>query len=269
MFTAQFNYTTPNANRSVQCADCVRPYCLFSVIVGDYDDALAPAFRDETVDYVLITDRPTTDPSGWDRVIVVDTAADPIRQSRYLKMHLSEFLPVTTTYDAVGYIDGNISLTGSVVGFFHEFIRSGRPIGLVPHPERNCAYQEAAAVILRHTDSDANVRRVVAYLEDHELPDNAGLFEMGFFIFRPETSALRFFAEWWRLFEGLGNRDQLLVPCVLRQMSLDYFPLLPVPISVRAVPSIHPSFAYRNHRPKQANSSLAVDTPNDGRSTLG
>lgn len=264
LFSARFNYVGLTASRGDCNVDSVRRYCLCTVITGGYDAPAAPEYRDDHVDYVLLTDRPITNSSGWDRVIIVEPTADPIQQSRYLKMHLSDAIPDASKYEVLGYIDGYIALTGSVVGFFDEFVRSGRAVGLVPHPERKCAYQEAAAALLRQADNDANIWRTVAFLEEQRLPENAGLFEMGFFMFRAGETARRFFSEWWRLFEKLGNRDQLLVPYVVRQQSLDYFPLLPQLLSVRAVPPQHPSFALRGHRPDTATHGLATGPSTDG-----
>ncbi len=259
LFSARFNYLGLTASRAEDDVDSVRRrYCLCTVITGGYDAPAAPEYRDDHVDYVLLTDRQITNSAGWDRVIVVEPTADPIQQSRYLKMHLADAIQDSSKYEVLGYIDGYIALTGSVTGFFDEFARSGRAVGLVPHPERNCAYQEAAAALLRQADSDANIWRAVAFLEEQGHPEHAGLFEMGFFMFRNGDVARLFFAEWWRLFERLGNRDQLLVPHVVRRQSLDYFPLLPRPLSVRSVPPQHPSFALRGHLPDTAPHVLAT-----------
>lgn len=219
-------------------------YALCSVITGGYDAPRGIMHRDLDVDYFLITDRPTALPQGWDRVVVADVhATDPLRASRYLKMHLLGILPNASDYEAIAYVDGNIRVAGSMAEFFGKFRRSGISLGLVPHPERYCVYQEAAAVILGCRDDRQNVMRATAFLEREGFPENNGLFEMNFFMFRPTPEAAAFFSAWWDAFDRYGNRDQLLAPYVLWKYSMEHFPLLPPGQSVRA----HPAFSYEQH----------------------
>lgn len=219
-------------------------FAVCTAITGGYDHPLAVRYRDPDTTYFLLSDRPLEVPPGWDAIIVSpEMAGTPLKRSRYLKMHLFDIIPNAGDFEAIAYIDGNIGLKGALRPFFQAFLDSGRHLGLIPHPMRYCAYQEAAFVLLWNRDDPGNVLNAVAFLEKTKFPDNAGLFEMNFFLARPTPEARTFFADWWNLFESYGNRDQLLAPYVLWNRGLEPFLLLHPPHSVRD----HPSFFYQPH----------------------
>jgi hypothetical protein len=225
-----------------------RRFAICSVITGDYELPRPVIHADAEIDYYLLADRPVgRSPQGWKSLNVpVPPGRDAVRHSRYLKMHLAEFVPAAAGYDAIAYADGNLQFVGPLAGLFHDFADSLREIGLITHPLRCCVFQEAAAILLLQKDAPANVMRVIDFLLKERVSPNSGLFEMNFFMFKPVPSVRRLFEKWWRLFEVYGNRDQLLLPYALSKQPVPIHPLLPEGVSVRNVDSIvyHP----HNHK---------------------
>lgn len=219
-------------------------FALCTVIVGEYDKPRPVLYRDHNIDYILISDRETRAPKGWDVVIVSDIFMNnPVKHSRYLKMHLYEVIPNADSYEAVGYIDGNIQVAGSLLSLFEEFMTFQEYIGLVPHPYRCCVYHEAITAIQYGKDTADNMFRVIEYLKNNSYPSDNGLFEMNFFIFIPAADVKNFFSEWWSLFCTHGNRDQVLAPYVLWKNNMNYHLLTSPPTSVRELPE----FRYNHH----------------------
>jgi hypothetical protein len=153
-------------------------------------------------------------------------------------------LPKIEQYTAVVYIDGNIELIGDLAPLVQGYLHSGASLGVVPHPYRQCVYEEAAAVILQQRDSREHVIRAVEFLESQGHPLHAGLFEMNFFCFRPGSVMYSFFHLWWDLYQLYGDRDQLLAPLVASKQAVTLYSLLPNGESVRT----HPAFRYHPHR---------------------
>lgn len=244
IFEANLDYRHLDSSTKHSQGPAGKRFAVCTVITGGYDHPLAVQYRDPHTTYFLLTDRSMETPPGWDEVIVLPSVdGDPLKQSRYLKMHLLDAIPNSANYEAIAYVDGNIELSGTLEDFFQAFLNSGCNLGLAPHPMRYCAYQEAAVILLWNRDRPDNVRDAIAFLERENFPDNAGLFEMNFFIARPTPEARAFFVDWWNLFERYGNRDQLLAPYVLWKRGLEPFPLFQPPLSVRD----HPSFTYQSH----------------------
>jgi len=224
------------AGQAVRIAVC-------TVLTGNYDPCRDLTTREEGVDYFLLTDSPPSPvPVGW-QVIVVPSQHPPMLQSRYLKMNLLHHLPEAREYGAILYLDGNIELRGPVTAFLRPFLDSEAALGLIPHPFRRCVYDEAAAVLQQRRDVPENTHRTIAMLETAAFPPHHGLFEMNCFCFKPGEPSAGFLAEWWRLFQSHGARDQLLAPYIIWKQHLPIFPLMPQGMSVRT----HPGFAYHGH----------------------
>jgi hypothetical protein len=221
-----------------------RRFAICSVITGHYEPPYPVSYSDAEVDYYLLTDQEITrPPKPWKTVHVpMPAGSDPIKHSRYLKMHLNELVPNVSEYEVIGYADGNLQFVGSLASLFYDFVDSPGTIALIRHPQRCCAYREAAAILLLLKDEPANGMRVLEFLLKEGFPPNAGLFEMNYFMFKPSVETHKLLKEWWRLFQLYGNRDQPLLPYALSRRPLSIYQLFPEGVTVRNVDSIiyHP-----------------------------
>lgn len=215
------------------------------VMTGDYDVLRPIGQPDLNTDYFLITDKPPIRPlAGWRLIVAPTEGLAELKLSRAIKMNLTRYLPAGEAPGVIVYIDGNIELAGDLKPLINEFWRSGADLGVVPHPYRQCAYEEAAAVLLQLRDSREHVLETIAFLEAQGYLPRSGLFEMNFFCFRPGPAATGFFSHWWEMYRRHGDRDQLLAPLAAQQQGLALHPLLAPGQSVRS----HPAFRYHPHR---------------------
>lgn len=215
------------------------------VLTGDYDELRPIGQPDLNTDYFLITDKPPIRPlAGWRLIVAPTEGLAELKLSRAIKMNLTRYLPAGEAPGVIVYIDGNIELAGDLKPLINEFWRSGADLGVVPHPYRQCAYEEAAAVLLQLRDSREHVLETIAFLEAQGYLPRSGLFEMNFFCFRPGPAATGFFSHWWEMYRRHGDRDQLLAPLAAQQQGLALHPLLAPGQSVRS----HPAFRYHPHR---------------------
>lgn len=216
------------------------------VMTGDYDTLRPIGQPDPNIDYFFITDRPPIQPiSDWRLVVAPSDGLAGLKLSRAIKMNLQRYLPPSERYEVIVYLDGNIELAGNLTPFIEGYLQSHADLGAVPHPYRQCAYEEAAAVMLQLRDSREHVLSTVAFLEEQGYPPRSGLFEMNFFCYRPSPAVHGFFSRWWEMYQCYGDRDQLLAPLAARQQGLTLYPLLASGQSVRS----HPAFRYHPHRP--------------------
>lgn len=222
-----------------------RHIAICCVVTGNYDTPHAPGHRIPEADYYLLCDQPPSASLGNWKIVQIEPAAGQSVQSfsRYLKMNLPSHIPAAGSYDAIVYIDANISLRGDIAPIISGFLASDADVGVVPHPFRQSVYEEAATVMLHMRESREQVGKVIEMLEQNGCPPSAGLFEMNFFILRPGTGADRFLKDWWTAFQQFGSRDQLLAPFIAWKHRLNLHALMPAGLSVRT----HPAFQYRPH----------------------
>jgi len=234
------------ARRSTEIQPAQERIAVCCVMTGDYDVLRPIGQPDPNIDYFFITDRPPTQPiADWRLVVARADGLTGLKLSRAIKMDLHGYLPSSGRYEVIVYLDGNIELAGSLTPLIDEYRRSGADLGVVPHPYRQCAYEEAAAVMLQLRDSREHVLSAIAFLEEQGYPPRSGLFEMNFFCYRPSPAAHGFFNRWWDMYQRHGDRDQLLAPLAARQQGLTLHSLLPSGQSVRS----HSAFRYHPHRP--------------------
>lgn len=208
-----------------------RRYVVYTAIFGGYDQLLAPDFVDPEVDYVCFTDRPRNDLGLWQLRPVPFWHQDPTRVARYVKTHPHQLLP---EYEFAIWLDANIVLKTPARKYLDALRGAGASLALVPHPQRNCFYEEAQACVHRRKDDREVIERQVAHYRSEGLPRDTGLYETGFMIMRladPQVRAM--FADWWAQIERFSRRDQLGLAWAMNGRGLEVMELLPRGVSVR------------------------------------
>lgn len=208
-----------------------RRYVVYTAIFGDYDQLLAPDFVDPEVDYVCFTDRPRNDLGLWQLRPVPFWHQDPTRVARYVKTHPHQLLP---EYEFAIWLDANIVLKTGVRKYLDALSGAGASLALVPHPQRNCFYEEAQACVHRRKDDREVIEKQVAHYRGQGLPQDTGLYETGFMIARlADAQVGAMFADWWAQIERFSRRDQLGLAWAMHGRELEVVDLLPRGVSVR------------------------------------
>jgi hypothetical protein len=137
---------------------------------------------------------------------------DPCRRAKYPKILAHKVLPVDTQYSM--WIDGSIKLNPGLD--FKDLIATylkDTDIAVMKHPERDCIFQEAQAIIDMGKD---DAKTVLDYITRYShFPKNWGLGETGI-VLRRHTKHIDALNEaWWEELENGSRRDQLSLPIVL------------------------------------------------------
>ncbi|WP_134497456.1 glycosyltransferase domain-containing protein [Microvirga pakistanensis] len=229
-----------------------RKIVIYTAIFGGYDKLLLPEHIDRDVDYVCFTDQPRNNYGVWQMRSAPYYHPDPTRIARWVKTHPHELFP---DHDVAVWLDANIVLKGNLNKYIEMVLLEGAHLGFVPHPHRECFYEEAEACKRLGKDSESIIDQQVDHYRRHGLPPHQPLFETGFMVVRlgnPTTTAALY--SWWQQLEQFSRRDQLGLAWVIHHLpGLRIVPLLPQGASVRD----HDDFNYFRHT-----SSRVLKIPN-------
>ena len=190
---------------------------IYTSIVGGYDKLRQPVAVDESFDYICFSDDFHEPRVGVWRIRPIPCdLGDGGRLSRYVKILPHKALP---EYDISVWMDANIVIKD---GRFYEAVESavssGCLIAQVPHPYRDCVYDEAAWCYKDMRISLKDALRQIRHLSSEGFPRHYGLFENNLIFRRHGDPVVRKISEeWWKEYESYSARDQLsLMPVYWR-----------------------------------------------------
>lgn len=185
----------------------VREIVVYTVVTGGYD-RLRPA-RGKAA-WLCFTDGSAREAPPWRFVPVpaCETVDERIRQAREIKLRPHAFLPA---HRISVWIDANLELRvppRRLAAFVDQ-----EDMATFAYPDtfgpRDCAYQEAAACIMRHKDDPARITAQMTRYRKGGFPEHAGLAETSIVV-RRDTPGSRAFSEvWWEELKKGSRRDQL------------------------------------------------------------
>jgi len=215
---------------------------IYTAIFGDYDSLLIPEVIDPEIDYVCFTDRPRNTYGVWKFKTTPYYNADPTRTARYVKTHPHELLP---GYEFAVWIDGNVSLRTDIYTYIEKLKLANSPLGMIPHPLRDCFYEEAKECILRQKDSNTLINKQVEQYKKVGIKEKSGMYETNFMVIRlSDLNTKSLFNVWWEQIEKFSRRDQLALSYARESVKIETVDLLPKGVSVREADD----FLYLTHR---------------------
>lgn len=198
-------------------------YVVYTVITNGYDNLIEPAFAQDGIDYICFTDSKDLKGDIWQiREIPEWTKNIPQnKRQRMLKVLPHLLFP---EYEMSLYIDGNVKIRGDVKNIFE--ILEEHIISIPKHPQRNCLYREAIAVMKMSKDVPENVMpQVERYLAENFPTDN-GLFETNIVFRKHDTPECKRLMDRWALEIMMGShRDQLSLTYAMWTTETDVFAL--------------------------------------------
>lgn len=190
----------------------MKPFVIYTVRTGEYDDIYQPLVIDKRFDYVLFTDEVQSSNVGiWQVRSIPYANEDKTRLSRYPKMHPNELL---ANYKASLYIDANVQVSGQrIYDRVVELVDQGVDWAGIKHPYRDCIYDEAYTIY--GLDTEYNIFRWCHRLRQENYPRHRGLYENNV-IFRCHNAKTKDINDmWWDLYNSYTRRDQLTLYYVL------------------------------------------------------
>lgn len=185
---------------------------IYTGIFGHYDILLPPLYRDEGVDYICYTDDKNLTSSDWEIRYVECEQENTALEVRKYKCLPHRFLP---DYDISVWIDANIQIQSSILGYIEENMRSTGML-FFSHYERNCIYEEGAINILLHKENTAKIIEQMYEYNKEKYPEHNGLY-CGNFIVREHNrqGIAAIMEDWYAELLKHSLRDQLSLPYVL------------------------------------------------------
>ena len=243
-------YPVPPTSRLQRLAETYRALrrpgnrvAVFTVIIGDYDTLRLPEHLSPDIDYFLYTDQPLDGRGVFTLRPPPAEAddADPTRIARHIKLHPWRWFP---DHDVVIFIDANVIVRGDLASHIRAFRDSGQPLALLPHPARDCLYEEAVICAAGGKDRVGQIVPQLLAYQREGYPLARGLSETNVYACRPADPRTRaFFEAWWGQLRDGSRRDQLSANYVLWKLGIQpYFFLGP-----NANTRNHPDFALVAH----------------------
>lgn len=223
-----------------------------SAMMGGYERPQRPEHLIKKADYFLVTDLPVKTGSATKLLRADYFDIDPVRMARFVKTHPYLYAPKAKL---IIWHDSNVVIRGDLTPLIEQFMASGKPIGVVPHPLRSDVYLEATECVrVRKDDAEVVVEQMSRYMAEGFETDD--LVESNLLFLRmdlPKTE--RFLSRWWAEIDRGSRRDQLSLNYAAAKTGVDFFHLTSRPHSVRN----HPLLALVHHQAGEVE-SVDVDS---------
>ncbi len=190
---------------------------IYTALVGNYDSLMQPAAVDPEFDYICFSDCIAGPKVGvWEIRPIPFTSPDSTRVARYSKLQPHVVLP---EYEYSVWMDANVLIKGEE---FYEKVNAkiaeGTKMAFVPHPSRDCVYEEIARC---YRDVRIGLREALRqrrHLLAMGYPKHWGMMENNLILRRHnDPDVIRISDAWWEEFQTYTTRDQLSLMPVCRE----------------------------------------------------
>lgn len=183
---------------------------IYTCITNNYDDLIEDEFYLEDYDYICFTNNENLKSNRWkiEKIPSTLSSLSPVKQARYIKTHPHKFL---SNYELSVWIDGSVKILND----FSELINSS-VIQIPQHPNRNCIYKEAVAVLKQKKDTKENIDKQIIKYHELGFPENYGLVQSNIIIRKHnDKNCIKLMEDWWNEIKNGSHRDQLSFNYVL------------------------------------------------------
>ena len=191
--------------------------CIYTFIVGDYDNLKQPTIITPDWDYICVTDNPNLKSDVW-KVIPMSKEDRNIQpqKRRAMSLMIGYQKYVNPNYDIVVTIGGQMIIDTNLNEFLEKYeYNQSYDAGFLLHPNRSCVYEEGKVIIQVGRDSKENIdNHISKYIKDGYPKDN-GLYATGVMILNNNSKKLKSLFNFWL-------KEYLTSSSVRDQMSLNY-----------------------------------------------
>lgn len=186
-----------------------------------YDALKDCQYLSEDCDYYCFTNSRHIVSHLW-KIIYVDLPKNfnPRLYARFIKImpHINSFLK---NYDYTIWLDG-----AHVIQYDPEYIINKYMVDcdicLLPHPDRECLYEEASICIDYGLDLKERIERQIEKYKKENYPIKNGLFASYVLIRKMNSNMMKFNEEWWDELKKNSIRDQISLPYILWKNSIKH-----------------------------------------------
>lgn len=226
---------------------------IYTCLTGNYDDLKQPLVSSSEWDYICFSDCLPEGVQGcWEIRRIPKSFRSSSLASRYPKILPHRVLP---EYDWSLYIDANLQISSrELYEIVDRHIANNDIFCQVPHPFRDCIYDELSVCYIDGKIGFPIARRINKQLHEAGFPRHAGLNENNIILrCHNHKSVMTIGEEWWQLFNSGQRRDQLSLRYILWKNHLSPVPLLGDGINTRNSSCI----SFHSHSKQQSFNSFA------------
>lgn len=182
----------------------------YTCITGNYDQLHVPSVpQSSDVDFVCFTDDSRLQSDFWQIRMIPDElkGLSQVKQQRVVKICPHRYLK---EYDISIWVDGNLEIVGDVRKLVDEYDLDKADLYVRVHPQRNCIYDEAEAVIKQRKDLTAKVPIQVAKYRQEGYPAHIGMVETNILLRKHNSTSCQIVDNYWAAeLLRYSHRDQL------------------------------------------------------------
>jgi hypothetical protein len=179
-----------------------------------YDSLKDYQYLSNDCDYYCFTNSRHIVSHLW-KIVYVDLPSgfNPRFYARFIKImpHINSFLK---NYEYTIWLDGAHVIQANPVKIVNEYL-DGYDLGLLPHPDRDCLYEEAYVCMDFGLDTKNKITRQIEKYRRENYPIKNGLFASYVLIRKKSDSVSNFNEYWWNEIKRHSIRDQISLPYVL------------------------------------------------------
>lgn len=187
--------------------------CIYTVIIGNYDNLNEHFEKKNNWDYYCITDNKQLKSNKWKMIYVDESYPNKMEQSRvsrYYKTHYYEFFD---SYENILYIDARMNIVNDLD--IYRSLMNESDILLMIHPDAKNINEEIDRVVIWHLDTPEMGNKIRERYKNEGYKYNNGLNAGGVLMFKNNDKIKKFFTEWWDEISKYSYRDQLSLNYVL------------------------------------------------------
>lgn len=180
---------------------------VYTAITGNYDELYTPEYVNNGWDYICFTDNPDLTSKFWQiRKMEESDDLDPIKKARKYKIQPHHYLP---EYDVSLWVDGNFKIIGNIDDYIGRYVLKSSMM-CIDHPDRDCVYQEAKAVVELKKDIEYIVSTQINKYMGENYPPNNGMIASGILYRKHNDPVIKdLMGGWWDEVKTMSRRDQL------------------------------------------------------------
>lgn len=192
-------------------------YSIVQVNINDYD----PAYNNgdlNSKENLLFTDR-KQNVHGWKQVLIQSNQKYPFNEVFKYRWKLLDY----SDTDYVIWVDGSLSVNGSLKGYIDRMEQTGSEFAVIKHPQRNNVFDEYNEWCkIRHYNKET-AYKWLAYLQEQGINiKNSGLVQTNLMIMKRCENTKNFIDYVWKELhhfdkENIERLDQTVVTCILKK----------------------------------------------------
>lgn len=183
---------------------------LYSCIINNRDKP-KPIKINDGFRYVLFTDNQKLQAPGWEVLPPVWKSPDPVRTSRYHKLHAFDIFP--DCKQAI-WLDMTHCPYRSIVSLLN-----GSDLVIQKHPTRSTVKDEAVACCNLKKDIESLIKFQFEHYKKEGFPDNFGLYHTSCLIMKNTYMFRKLSEMWWNEICCWSKRDQISLPYCLWKLN--------------------------------------------------